>query len=177
MMPPNNLANMLFSKMFQIPTKPIPPRQLIPAGLISDFNLLPQHHPADIHPEHPDFNRRTQAVICIARQLEIDFKSRRMALNAFLRIIRAFRFDYLQLRAGFAPVVPANEAFDTCLDIYASNMESTDDFMVVTFVDLYEELYVLTQNALTVTPEAVLENIRREEQAREEAAAEAQVAA
>jgi hypothetical protein len=99
-----------------------------------------------------------------------------MALNAILRIIRAFRFDQLQLRAGFAPVFPANEAFDACLDIYASNMVTTADFMVVTFVDLYEDLYALTQNALTVTPEAVLETIRREEQAHEAAAAE-QVAA
>jgi hypothetical protein len=136
MLSPNNLANMLFAKRFQIPTTPIPRAQLIPAGVIFDFNLLQQHHPAEIPPEHPDFNRRTQAVICIARQLEIDFQSRRMSLKAYLRIIRAFRFDYLQLRAGFAPVVPAYEAFNTCLDIYASNMESTADFMVVTFVDL-----------------------------------------
>jgi hypothetical protein len=100
-----------------------------------------------------------------------------MGLNALLRIIRAFRSDYLQLRAGFAPVVPANEAFDACLNIYASNMEPTDEFFINRFVVLYQELYELTQNALTVTPEAVLETIRREEQAREEAAAEAQVAA
>jgi hypothetical protein len=66
MLPPNNLVNILFAKMFQIPTNPIPPRLLIPPGLMSDFNLLLQHHPADIPPEHPDFNRRTQAVICIA---------------------------------------------------------------------------------------------------------------
>jgi hypothetical protein len=168
---------MLFANMFQIIKNPIPPAQFIPAGLISDFNLLPQHHPADLQPEHPDFNRRTRAVIFIAPQLETDYQASRMGLKALLRLIRAFRFDYLHLQAGFAPVVHANEAFETCLDIYVTNMDSTAEIIIETFVNLYEELYALTKNAIAVTPEAVLETICHEEQAREEAAAAAQVAA
>jgi hypothetical protein len=132
---------MLFAKMFQVPTNPIPPEALISAGLIPDFNLLPLHHPADLPPEHPDFIRRTHAALCIARQLETDYQARRMGLKAINRIIRAFHYDYLQLNAGFAPVVPANDAFDSCLDKYATCMEETDEFIMDTFVDHYQNLY------------------------------------
>jgi hypothetical protein len=173
MLPPNGLANMLFAKMLGVPTNPIPPEALFPAGMVSDFNLLPQHHPADLSPEHPDFNRRTRAAIYISRQLEVDYQARRIGLTSLLRVIRAFRYDQLQLKAGFARYNPNNEELDNCLNVYATCMEPIDELIVDTLVGLYQQLFEVTEIAITVTPDAALETILREgvreEQGREEA--------
>jgi hypothetical protein len=168
----NGLAHMLFVNMYQKPMNRIPTEELIPEGMISESNLLPLHHPADLPSAHPDFNRRTHAARCIARQLETDYKARQMGLNAIYRMIRAFRFDYLQLKAGFAPVVPAHDAFDSCLNTYATCMKATNKFIIDTFVDLYQQLYELTQLAIEVTPEAALEFIREQKVYRETSAAQ-----
>jgi hypothetical protein len=140
MLPPNGISNLLFANMYQRPMNPIPVEALIPEGLISDFTLLPMHHPADLPPEHPDFARLTRAALYIARQLETDYQARRMGLNSIYRMIRAFRFDYLQLKAGYARSNPPNEALDNCLSTYATCMKATDEFLIEAFVDLYQQL-------------------------------------
>jgi hypothetical protein len=163
--------------MFRNPGNPISAEQeLVPAGLIPDFHQLPLHHPSDLKPEDPEFHRRPTHKLLLARQFEIDYQAPRCGLFSIYQVIKAFRNDMLQLKAGYLSVDPVNHSHDACLKTYASNMAKIDKEIIAILVDIYEQLFETAEFVTTLTP-GMIQQIQRQTRENEVHEAAAQGAA
>jgi hypothetical protein len=119
-------------------------------NLLPSIDALPRNHPAS---EVPNIATLPHDIQKIIQNLNIYFQARKLTLRDIFQMHLAVKFDYNQLRAGFGPVVPANPNRDKTLKNYCEFSLTTADTFLQEHVQGYIQLYELTQQVLTVTPE------------------------
>jgi hypothetical protein len=150
MQAPNPTARVLFSGMVPKPKKPVQEQVLIQMNLLPSIDALPRNHPAS---EVPNIATLPQNIQKIIQNLNIDFQARKLTLRNMFQMLLAVKFDYVQLHAGFEPVVPANPNTDKTLKNYCEFSLTVADTFLQVLIQGYIQLYELTQEVLTVTPE------------------------
>jgi hypothetical protein len=121
------------------------------------MDVFPPNHPSLLNVNPDELSQDVKAIIM---NLKADFLARKITLQALLKQIKSFKYDYHQLKAGFAPTVPEHPFTDPVMGKYAENNLSLVEEMLSLLIQEYLELHALTLEVLTGTPEQWLKEVQ-----------------
>jgi hypothetical protein len=131
--------------------KEVPRQALVPQELINEFHLLPNHHPMFLSQDDPENEQRTAAERFAAQSLELDYQGRRNALRAMFQMLIAFKFDYLQLKAGAEPYEPPNPTLEKILLIHCEYASQAGKQIIDTILNVYRNFFEETWDITDIT--------------------------